>query len=59
MVSYSLYIWDGASYNPALLRLLFPFVDAYIALFGEQDEHCAAEIFRIFTFFFDGNEFAN
>jgi hypothetical protein len=57
MVTYSLYNWDGAAYNPSLLGLLFPFVDAYVAQCGSSDENCGSEVFRLFTFFFEGNEF--
>jgi hypothetical protein len=57
MVTYSLYDWDGASYNASLLALLFPFVDAHIAQFGEGNASCAPDVFRVFTFFFEGQDF--
>jgi hypothetical protein len=56
MVTYSLYNFDGAAYNPALLKLLFPFVDAFVAQNGENDTNCASEVFRVFTFFFEAKE---
>jgi len=59
LITYCLYNWDGAAYNPSLFELLFPFLDAYLEQCGDVGEDGEREIFTVFASFFEGNFFGD
>jgi hypothetical protein len=58
LLTYSIYNWDGTRSLDGMIDLLLPFVDAYIGQYGEDDEKCAAEVFGVFSVFYETNNFA-
>lgn len=57
VLTYSLYNWDGAAFFGSVIDIMFPIFDAYIDQFGEDDENCESEVFKVFAAFWETHGF--
>lgn len=59
LMTYSIFNWDGGFYFEGQVKLLLPFLYAYVKQYGEDcdEDNCEKEIFEIFSMFYEKGEF--